>query len=53
MDLTPAMELAVLLFFGLAGGLYLVGRGKSILLQYNAVKARIAERESLGEDSQD
>ena len=53
MDLSPGLELAVLLFFGSAGGLYLVGRGKSILLQYNAVKARIAKREALDENSKD
>lgn len=35
------MELAVLLFFGFAGGLYIVGRGRSILLQYHEVNARI------------
>lgn len=41
MDLSPGIELAVLLFFGFAGGLYLVGRGKSILLQYHEVNDRI------------
>ena len=46
MDLSPGIEFAVLLFFGVAGGLYLVGRGKSILLQYHAVKARIEKAES-------
>ncbi|UNM96792.1 hypothetical protein MMG00_02745 [Ignatzschineria rhizosphaerae] len=41
MDLSPGVELAVLLLFGFAGALYLVGRGKSILLQYHEVNARI------------
>lgn len=40
-DLSPGMELTVLLFFGFAGGLYIVGRGRSILLQYHEVNARI------------
>ncbi len=48
MDLPPGIELAVLLFFGGAGALYLVGRGKSILLQYHEVNARVdaAKREA-------
>lgn len=41
MDLSPGIELAVLLFFGFAGSLYLVGRGRSILLQYHEVSAQI------------
>ncbi|GGZ95560.1 hypothetical protein DC083_05860 [Ignatzschineria ureiclastica] len=40
MDLTPGLEIAILLFFGFAGGLYLVARGKSILLQHQVAEER-------------
>lgn len=53
MNLTPAMEMAVLLFFGVAGGLYLVGRGRSILLQYHAVNDRIAAEKSRTNDREE
>lgn len=46
MNFTPAVELGLLLFFGLCGALYLVGRGRSFLLQYHAIEAKIeAENE--------
>ncbi len=40
MDLTPGLEFAILLFFGFAGGLYLIARGKSILLQHQLAEER-------------
>lgn len=52
MNLTPGVELAILLFFGVCAGLYLVGRGRSFLLQYHEVVARI-EAKKLAEDSKD
>lgn len=48
MNLTPVVELTILLFFGICGSLYLVGRGKSFLLQYQAVVAKIEAREDSG-----
>lgn len=45
MNFSPAVELGLLLFFGLCGALYLVGRGRSFLLQYQSIEAKIeAER---------
>ncbi|WP_156923240.1 hypothetical protein WMO13_03380 [Ignatzschineria larvae DSM 13226] len=44
MDLTPGIEFAILLFFGFAGGLYLVARGKSILLQHQLAEERHQKR---------
>lgn len=40
MDLTSGLEFAILLFFGFAGGLYLIARGKSILLQHQLAEER-------------
>lgn len=53
MDLSPAAELTILLFFGVCSALYLVGRGKSFLLQYHAVVAKIAADEALKEARED
>ena len=49
MDLSPGVELAVLLLFGSAGGLYIVGRGKSILLRYHEINAQIQKEKGCDE----
>ncbi len=52
MNLTPALELTILLFFGFAGSLYLVARGKSILLQHQAAEERYQKSQKSQEDQE-